>query len=207
MNKIIIFDYDGVIVDSLNIYEKAVISTFQKNGCTQMNSRESFLKLFDNNFFESAIRVGIPREKIPAILKELEMNLQPLQTKLKLFDGIREVLAQLEKKAKIYIVTSNLTDIVKSHLNSQNITAFEDIIGADREVSKIKKLETIKSKYPNSEYFYVGDTKGDMVEGKLAGVKTIAVTWGWHDKKRLEEGSPDFVVEKPSEILSLTEKI
>src|SRR4030042_5380913 len=203
MEKVIIFDYDGVIVDSLDSYEEAVIATFQKNGCNQINSRESFLELFDNNFFESAIKVGIPREKIPAILKELEMNLQPLQTKLKLFDGIREVLAQLEKKCKIYIMTSNLTDIVKTHLKLQNITAFEDIIGADKEVSKIKKLEKIKLKYPNSEFFYVGDTKGDMIEGELAGAKTIAVTWGWHDAGRLKEGNPDYMVSKPSEILKI----
>lgn len=206
MNKIVIFDYDGVIVDSLDVYEKAVILTFHKNGFNQISTRESFLGLFDGNFFESAIKIGIPREKIPAILKELESNLHPLQAELKLFDGVKETLAELAKKSKIYIVTSNLTDIVKAYLESQNITAFEEIIGADKEVSKVKKIEYIKSKYPNGDFLYIGDTKGDMIEGKQAGVKTVAVTWGWHDAKRLNEGNPDYMVSKPSEILSIIEK-
>jgi phosphoglycolate phosphatase len=203
MEKIIIFDYDGVIVDSLDVYEKAVVSAFNKNGFNQINSRESFLALFDGNFFESAVKIGIPPEKMPAIIKELEPKLLSLQNDLKLFDGIREVLAELSKNTKIYIATSNLTNVVKTYLESQNITSFEEIIGADRETSKVKKIENIKAKYPDSEIFYVGDTKGDMIEGKLAGAKTIAVAWGWHDIGRLQEGKPDYIAKKPSDLLPI----
>lgn len=206
MEKIIIFDYDGVIVDSLDVYEKAVILAFNKNGFNQINSRESFLALFDGNFFESAVKIGIPAEKMPAIIKELEPNLLSLRKDLKLFDGMREVLSELAKKHKIYIATSNLTNVVKAYLESQNIAGFEDIIGADKEKSKVKKIENIKEKHPDSEIFYVGDTKGDMIEGNLAGAKTIAVAWGWHDISRLKEGKPDYMVEKPSDLLLIVEK-
>lgn len=205
MEKIIIFDYDGVIVDSLDAYEKAVVSVFQKHGFNQINSHKSFLDLFDGNFFESAVKIGISPEKMPEIIKELEPKLQSLQGELKLFDGIREVLAELSKRNKVYIATSNLSNVVKDYLESQNITGIEDIIGADRETSKVKKIESIKAKHPNSEVFYVGDTKGDMVEGKLAGAKTIAVLWGWHDAERLKEGEPDYIAERPSELLTITE--
>lgn len=206
MKKIIIFDYDGVIVDSLDVYEKAVILAFKKNGFNQINSRESFLALFDGNFFESAVKIGIPAEKMPAIIKELEPNLLSLQKDLKLFDGIREILSKLAKKHKIYIATSNLTNVVKTYLEFQNITDFEEIIGADKETSKVKKIENIKAKYPDSEIFYVGDTKGDMIEGKQAGAKTIAVAWGWHDVERLKEGEPDCIAERPSDLLLIAEK-
>jgi len=206
MEKIIIFDYDGVIVDSLEVYEKAVISAFNKNGFNQINSRESFLALFDGNFFESAVKIGIPAEKMPAIIKELEPNLLSLQKGLKLFDGIRKVLAVLAKKYNIFIATSNLTNVVKTYLESQNITGFKEIIGADKGKSKVKKIENIKAKYPDSEIFYVGDTKGDMIEGKLAGAKTVAAAWGWHDIGRLKEGKPDYIAKKPSDLLLVVEK-
>lgn len=134
-------------------------------------------------------------------------SLQPLQTELKLFDGVEETLAEIAKKRKIYIVTSNLTDIVKAYLESKNITAFEEIIGADKEMSKVKKIEYIKSKYPDGEFLYVGDTKGDMIEGKQAGVETIAVTWGWHSVAKLKEGKPDYIAEKPSDLLLILEKL
>lgn len=199
--KIIIFDYDGVIVDSLDSYEKAVISAFRKNGFNQINSRESFLALFDGNFFESVIKLGVPPEKIPAVIKELEPNLQVLQGEIKVFNGMQEVLAELFEKHKIYIATSNLTSVVEKYLKSKGIKGFEEIIGADKETSKVKKIENIKAKYPNHDIFYVGDTKGDMIEGKLAGAKTIAAAWGWHNADRLKEGNPDFIVEEPRKLL------
>jgi phosphoglycolate phosphatase len=51
--------------------------------------------------------------------------------------------------------------------------------------------------------FYVGDTVGDIKEARLAGVKTVAVTWGWHNKERLEMASPDYVIETPDDLLKI----
>ena len=51
--------------------------------------------------------------------------------------------------------------------------------------------------------FYVGDTKGDMIEGKQAGAVTVAVTWGWHSTEKLTEGSPDYMVHTPTELKNL----
>ena len=44
---------------------------------------------------------------------------------------------------------------------------------------------------------------GDIVEGRQVGVGTIAVTWGWHSRKRLEAASPDRLVTTPAELLAL----
>jgi phosphoglycolate phosphatase len=203
MEKIIIFDYDGVIVDSLDAYEKAVVSAFQKNGFDQIDSRKAFLDLFDENFFESVVKLGVPPENIPAIMKELAPMLQSLQGDIEVFNGVSELLAELIKRCKIFIVTSNVTGVVEAYLAYQNITGFEEIIGSDKETSKVKKIENIKAKYPDGEIFYVGDTKGDMIEGKMAGAKTIAVSWGWHSVAKLQEGEPDYIAEKPSDILAI----
>jgi len=206
MKKIVIFDFDGVIVDSLNAYGKAVISVFRKHGFRQINSRESFLDLFDDNFFEGAVKNGISSQKIKAITKELKPKLLALQKNLKIFGGMRGVLAKLAQRSKIYIVTSNSASVVATYLKSQNIAFIEKIIGADKETSKVKKIERIKSKYPRHQIFYVGDTKGDMVEGKLAGVETIAAAWGWHDTKRLKKGKPDYIAQKPIDLLAIVKE-
>lgn len=204
---VIIFDYDGVIVNSLDINEKSVISAFQKNGCYQINSRKLFLDLLDGNFFESAINAGIPRKKIPTILEDWELDLRPLYAELKLFDGIKKTLIKLAEKCKMYIVTSNFSGIVRAYLESQNIMIFEEVIGVDKEVSKAKKLGYIKSKFPNTEFLYVGDTKGDIIEGRLANIKTAAVTWGWHSEERLRGAKPDFVIHSPNELVALVDSL
>jgi len=58
------------------------------------------------------------------------------------------------------------------------------------------------------EQWYVGDTVGDIVEGKAAGVRTIAagvrtiaVGWGWHDAERLLGASPDYLAQTPADLL------
>ena len=50
------------------------------------------------------------------------------------------------------------------------------------------------SRYRDLPAYYVGDTKGDMIEGKKAGAVTVAVTWGWHTADNLAEASPDHTV-------------
>jgi len=34
-------------------------------------------------------------------------------------------------------------------------------------------------------------------------VKTVAVTWGWHPRGRLERARPDMIVDSPEELLAL----
>jgi len=40
----------------------------------------------------------------------------------------------------------------------------------------------------------VGDSEDDIITGKSAGAKTIAVLWGYRNKEELENANPDYVV-------------
>jgi phosphoglycolate phosphatase-like HAD superfamily hydrolase len=42
-----------------------------------------------------------------------------------------------------------------------------------------------------------------MIEGRAAHAVTVAVTWGWHDRARLESGKPDHVVERVADLAQL----
>jgi phosphoglycolate phosphatase len=203
MNKIIIFDCDGVILDSLNIFMKCFVSACEKLGYYQISSKQSFLDLFDDNFYKCITKMGIKQNDIPKILKNFETNIIQSKKKVPLFDGIKDVINQLATKNKIYIITSNLSNIIKNLLTSYKINVFEEIIGAEKETSKIKKIESIKKDFPNHIFFYIGDTKGDMIEGNLSGAHTIAVLWGWHNATKLKEGSPDFIANKPQELINI----
>jgi len=48
----------------------------------------------------------------------------------------------------------------------------------------------------------VGDTVGDVLEGRQAGIRTMAVTWGWHSEERLAQAEPDLIVRTPQEVLA-----
>jgi phosphoglycolate phosphatase len=49
----------------------------------------------------------------------------------------------------------------------------------------------------------VCDTAGDVREAREAGVKTVAVTWGWHPRSRLERALPDVIIDDPNKLLGL----
>jgi phosphoglycolate phosphatase len=207
MKLAIIFDFDGVIVNSLEVWRDAFISACDHHGCESVTTQEDFLNLFESNIFDGLKKAGIEENKIPSIRKKLAEEYLENSHKVELFEGVKEMLETLAADHKIFIVTSNFSDIVERFLDSYNIKIFEEVLGSDKERSKVKKIELIKINFSDLTPLYVGDTKGDMIEGALAGVKTIAVTWGWHDRKKLKEADPDFVIDVPKELVLLADQL
>jgi phosphoglycolate phosphatase len=55
--------------------------------------------------------------------------------------------------------------------------------------------------------YLVGDTISDISEARLAGINSIAVTWGYQSRNKLLEKSPNFIAETPQDILDIFEVI
>lgn len=202
MRKVLIFDFDGVIVDSLDFVMKIHKKVFNKYNLKPINSKKEFVNLYDENFYDSLRKLGIPENIIAKFLKELKLSYVKNKDNFKFFNNIKEVLKRLSNH-KIIIISSNITYTIEEFLKSEGIDFIDEIIGADKETSKIKKILYIKKKYPDFDIYYFGDTKGDIIEGKKAKVKTVAVTWGYHSKDKLKEENPDYIIDKPKELLNL----
>ena len=130
--------------------------------------------------------------------------------KPKLFPGIKKVIVSLFKKVPLYVVTGSLTKRVKDDLREKGILKyFQDVWGHD-EMPNLKKSQPEFILMPlkhwgikPSEACSIGDTKAEIITGKLAGLYTIACTWGWNNYKLLKEAKPDFIVNKPSRIFKI----
>jgi phosphoglycolate phosphatase len=203
MPNILIFDYDGVLVDSLEADMKIYNQLCQKYNLQKINKPENFSKLLDKNFFEILAELGLSKNQIRQYMLDFKEQLELHQDQISLFGGIKEVLKTLATNNKLIIITSNSTSIVKNYLVKHNINEIEEVIGADIETSKVKKILSIKNKYPNTEIYYIGDTTGDIIEGKHAKVKTVAATWGWHARDKLVAQNPDFIIGSPKELKDL----
>jgi phosphoglycolate phosphatase len=204
MKNVLIFDYDGVIVDSFEVFMTNFIEACKKEGWSSIATKDDFLKLFENNMYESMYEIGMTKEEILRIVFRMRDALIQNQHKLKLFNGITDVLKALLKKNLLFIVTSNETQVVVRYLRSHKLFGFfKEIYGSDTGASKIEKILSIKKNNPNCNYFYIGDTQGDILEGIKSGVKTAAVGWGWHDKEQLKIVSPDFIINNPKELLKI----
>lgn len=200
--NILLFDYDGVIADSLEAYVQKVIKVSTKYNLKGVTTQEDFLKLFEDNFYTALINKGLSQERIPALQEEFRLTNKE-SADIKVVAGIKAVLRKLSQHNKLFIITSNLTKTIEQAVQQEEIEYFQQILGGDKEVSKVKKIQNIRKMFPNNNLYYIGDTTGDIKEGKNAGVRTVAVTWGWHTAEQLKAQHPDFIIHTPSELLKL----
>jgi len=202
-SALIMFDYDGVIVDSLEVFSLNFLAACQENGLSEMKTTADLLALFEHNVYATMRQSGVKEDTINKILQSYEEKQNKYLSQLKLFDFMAAALNKIAGNNKIFIITSNLSSATESVMRDQGVHCFEEVIGAEKEKSKINKITTVIAKFPELPAFYVGDTKGDMIEGKAAKVKTVGVTWGWHSVEQLKEGGADFIVNSPQELANL----
>lgn len=204
---ILLFDYDGPIVNSEKVVKNVLNTFFPKYGLAKIRNIKDLGKLYEENFYQSVLKRGIEKKHIPEMLELTRKELIKRENKIKLVKGMKKVLKKIAENGELIIITSNITLPVQRYLKKQGmLNLFSQIIGADKGgTSKSQKIEKIKKKNPAAEIYYIGDTRGDIIEGKKAGVKTIAVSWGFHSKKHLAAAKPDMLAGKPKDILKVME--
>ncbi len=203
MNYTLIFDYDGVIVDSLRLFMKYFLEACRIEKVEEIKTKKDFLKIFDGNMYESLKHIGLSSEKIYRIISIVRDNLLKIHHEMNLFPGMKDVLEILSRKHILVVITSNNSEVVRDFLKLKDIEAFREIYGSEEGSSKVEKINKVKEKYSGENYFYIGDTTGDIIEGKQAGVYTVAVPWGWHPEYKLRKEKPAYLVHSPHELLNI----
>lgn len=201
--KVLLFDYDGTIVDSSELVLDSYNQIAEKYGLSEIDSNGEFVSLYDENVFNSLMKKGLPASRVSEFFADWRKPYFTNHASLKAFPKMKEIIKELSKHAEIYIITSNSTDAIEKSIENLNIKGIRKVIGGDVERSKVQKIKQIKKEHSDEEVYYIGDTKGDVKEAKEAGVKSVAVTWGLHDRKRLEKEKPDFIVDEPEELLEI----
>jgi phosphoglycolate phosphatase len=196
------FDYDGVIVDSLDYFRDSFLAACRERGY-RIHDGEEFLRLFDVNMYEGMAAAGIPQSDIQPVLQAMARKIGERGQTYQFMPGMPDVLADLAKVHTLYIITSNMASIVKAFLASHALSCFADVLGSESGRSKVEKIRRVAAKHPQRRGFYIGDTAGDIIEGREAGVATVGVTWGWHGRERLVRALPEHLVDRPADLLTL----
>lgn len=213
MIKLIIFDYDGVIVDSFStIYEIYQII------CKKLNKKcpkdiEGFRKIYGRTFLDLYKNLKIltqeEKEKAERIYKEELLKQEP-----NIFEGMTETIKILHKNYKLIIVSSNYKVEVEQKLKKFDILSyFSVIIGkTDDAPTNLRKTEEITKmiknlKLTNEEVIMIGDRVIDYTEAKEAGLTNIILaSYGWDGKEKLKEyanlmvHSPKGIVQRVKEM-------
>ena len=79
------------------------------------------------------------------------------------------------------------------------VSASSKIWGKNRNIRHL-----IKSRQLNIDnMLYIGDETRDVDAAKKAGIKVAAVTWGFNSGETLKKHNPHYILNHPSELLSL----
>ncbi len=130
--------------------------------------------------------------------------------KVTAFEGMPKALADLKARGVRLAVLSNKPHIaaVKAVEAIYGENCFDIIQGQEEGIPRKPSPE---GAWMIAEHFgvkpeecmYVGDTNTDMQTGKAAGMLTIGVTWGFRDRKELEENHADVIIDHPSQLLTI----
>jgi phosphoglycolate phosphatase len=205
--KLIIFDFDGVLADSIGMVLEFYNILADKYGLKKAESEKDISKLFHENVYVGLKKAGLDESRSAEFLEDMKRLTLEFKEKLEPFEGVPETLRKLhEEENTLAIVSSNHSEVIDNFLRQNNLLGiFGAIHGAENLTSKVEKINRLSEKtdISKSDTYYVGDTKGDIKEGKEAGVKTVAACWGYHSKEELQSAGPDFLAETVGELESI----
>ena len=212
MIKLIIFDYDGVIVDSFsNIYNVYRII------CKKLDKRfpkniDGFRKIYGYTYVDALKNLGIEKNdhtKVEIIFKKEILKQEP-----KMFKGVKYILKKLKTNYKLALVSSTYKEEVINKLKKYRIIDYFDIIKTKTKYKgghfdKTGAIVDIikKFKVRNYEVIMIGDRTVDYDEGLEAGIpkeNIILVEYGWGYDPKITK-SQKIKIKNPRDLMRAIE--
>lgn len=206
--KLIIFDFDGVIVDTTPIIKSYYDLIIQKYEKKYMLDMDHFKKIAEAEWWLTLERIGFRKDEMDMLHEEFKLYMAEFRDQIKLIKGMPEVINKLWKNYKLAIVSNEGMERIEDTLNMHNLLYKFDFVvdnsfGFKPEPTQINVCLN-KLQIKPEETIMIGDMDGDIIASKRAGLKkSIAVTFGMHHKERLI--GADHIVNRPEEILKLVE--
>lgn len=219
MIKLIIFDLDGTLLDTLEDIANACNHALKQCGHPTRELKE--YNMLVGRGIDNLFRGALPAEyRNEEMVREMRSYFIPYYNGHKCdftkpYPGIVETLESLACKGVKFAVASNKYQEGTEQLVRKYFDMFDFIkILGQREGKPIKPdpqivleaMEGMEDIRPD-EVLYCGDSDVDMQTGINAGVRTVGVTWGFRTREELEAYSPFAVVDNPEEIIEVTNKI
>jgi phosphoglycolate phosphatase len=197
--KLVMFDFDGVIADSWCVQKRAFADALLAHGLDQFATSGTFRDMLESNWFDSLREAGVAAHVVADIEEAFESAPTP-----DLFPGMAEVIERLAEAHPVVVITSSSTEHVRRILDEHQVRGVAEVVGGDVEPSKTLKIRAARRRYGEAlEPWYVCDTVGDVAEARAAGATVVGASWGWHGEERLLRADPDLIARHPSDLLDL----
>ncbi len=212
--KAVIFDWDGTIIKSKKANFHAFKSLHDAFNLDSVFTMKEFVDWYSPNWYMIYEKMGIPEEEW-STANELWRKSYP-HNRSRLASNSAGVLSSLKsRRFRIGLVTNGDEKRVISGLKRKGIFDIFDVVICGDHVSIEEQkpsprqillaLERLNVKPEDA--VYVGDTSFDVLAGKNAGVKTVALAGGLHPVGRLKNSNPDLLVHDWKELENKIEEI
>lgn len=208
--ELIIFDLDGTLIDSSIDITNAINYAIEPYGVKPITIEET-IGLVGEGITRLMEKI-VDRSQTKEIDKDILVDrfLQHYSThlvdKTTVYPGVRETLERLEGYKKAVI--SNKREALSTRILSDlGLLKYLDlVVGSDttpeRKPSPIPILHVLSKLNIKSENaIIIGDSNFDIEAGKAAGIKTIAVTYGYRPLDLLI--GADFIINKIDELVDI----
>jgi phosphoglycolate phosphatase len=200
--ELIVFDLDGVVIDSVGDIVAAARHTLQHVGsqdrdfafirdCIGGGARNLLLRCLD----------GDRQDRIDEALKIFKSHYEQNCTNLTvLYPGVLDILAYYAGRKKLALATFKIRSATLKILTELKALRYFDVIVTADDVQRPKPdpecvntiLETLRCSRHGT--ILVGDTQTDILTAKNAGIATCAVSYGIGTLEELKACEPDFIV-------------
>ena len=216
MKKLVIFDLDGTLLNTIEDLGQAANYALERNGYAT-HSMASYPYFVGNGVRRLRTRV-LPEdarddENVDRVLGDfIEYYDEHCIDFTKPYNGMPELLQDLRDMGVAMAVASNkyqkaVSKIIPHYFPDIDFVAIE----GQKEGVNVKPDPSIvfsilaKTKMAKADCLYVGDSGVDMETARRACIDSVGVTWGFRSKKELVEYHANAIVGNPIDILDIVE--
>lgn len=211
--KYLIFDVDGTLIDTKQMYMPAMIEALAEFGYhyDEATSARYQRELFGITGYDSLLRIGIDEAQIPAILKRWNELTIPRQHLVTAFDQIPATISKLatQDEVKLAIATSKTTPEITDFKGQFTWAGlFNVIVGADdtkeHKPNPEPLLMALHRLDPNAnvaDAYYIGDTNHDLKAAHNAGMHFAGAIYGSAMPEKL--AAAEVKLTTPADLLQL----
>jgi len=202
----VIFDFDGTLVDSLEVGFRAANMVAPRFGVRTVGRAEAdtFREMSTREMFE---HLGIPLRRVLGLVLAVREEMARVMSSVPLFEGVAECLIEVhERGIQLGVVSSNSRENVRACLKHNDVldkfafvhTAL-NLFGKHRTLRHVLRTRQLA---PTS-VVYVGDEGRDVEAARRCQLLGVAVSWGMKSRAQLTSHQPDCIVDSPAELARL----
>jgi len=201
----VIYDFDGTIVDSLELYIKAYKKAL-KYFDIKLSDDQIVEKCF--NQFDSTIAHTFSIDAVD-FSHQYRMAIKKLNSGLKLFPGARKTLKLLGEKAKLGLASMAPQQYLRHQAHILHMYKHFNMVKGNTHPPKKRSdlFEDILLRLPSDKVYVVGDSMSDMEAADRIGAHKILfhprVNEKYYKLDELMKGQPDHVIKNHTDILKI----